>query len=138
MHELSLAGAIQETAVRHAEGRPVRSVQMQIGRLRQVVPDSLRFYFGIVSTDTLSDGATLELELVDALLRCGDCGAEWDPAPQPAEEEGDLLLAPMFRCPRCGSGGAEVLHGEEFDVDSIVVEDDPGAGVEKAPANSPT
>ena len=138
MHELSLAGAIQETAVRHAEGRPVRSVQMRIGRLRQVVPDSLRFYFGIVSAGTLSDGAELELELIDALLRCGGCGEEWDPAPQPAEEEGDLLLAPMFRCPRCEAGGAVVLRGEEFDVDSIVVEDDPQAGIAEARANSPS
>jgi hydrogenase nickel incorporation protein HypA/HybF len=137
MHELSLASAIKETAVRHAEGRPIRSVQMRIGRLRQVVPDSLRFYFGIVSADTLCDGAALELELIDALLRCGGCGREWDPAPQPAEHENDLLVAPMFRCPACKAGGTEVLRGEEFDVDSIVVEDDPQAGVAEARANSP-
>ncbi len=123
MHELSLAGAIQETALRHADGWPVRSVQMRVGRLRQVVPDSLRFYFGVVSKDTLSDGAELELELVDALLRCGACDREWDPAPRPAEEEGDLLMPPMFRCPQCAAGGAEVVRGEEFEVDSIVIEE---------------
>jgi hydrogenase nickel incorporation protein HypA/HybF len=134
MHELSLAGAIQETAIRHAEGRPVRSVQMRIGRLRQVVPDSLRFYFEIVTAATLCDGAALELELVDARLRCGSCPCEWDPAPRPAEEEDDLLLVPMFRCPRCEAGGAEVLSGEEFEVSSIVVEDDPQAGLAEAPA----
>ena len=120
MHELSLAGAIQATALRHADGKPVRSVQMRIGRLRQVVPDSLRFYFGVV---TLSDGAELELELIDALLRCGDCGREWDPAPRPAEDESELLLAPMFRCPWCSAGGAEVVRGEEFEVKSIVIEE---------------
>ena len=123
MHELSLAVAIQETALRHADGRPVRSVQMRIGRLRQVVPDSLRFCFGIVSKDTLSDGAELELELVDALLRCGACEREWDPAPRPAEEERDVLLPPMFRCPDCAAGGAVVLRGEEFEVESIVIEE---------------
>jgi hydrogenase nickel incorporation protein HypA/HybF len=123
MHELSLAGAIQATALRHADGKPVRSVQMRIGRLRQVVPDSLRFYFGVVTKDTLSDGADLELELIDALLRCGECGGEWDPAPRPAEDESELLLAPMFRCPRCSAGGAEVVRGEEFDVESIVIEE---------------
>jgi hydrogenase nickel incorporation protein HypA/HybF len=136
MHELSLAGAIHETALRHADGRPIRSVQMRIGRLRQVVPDSLRFYFGVVSKQTLGDGAGLELELIDALLRCGSCGSEWDPAPAPAEEEGDLLLPPMFRCPGCGAGGAEVLRGEEFEVESIVVEDDAFSGVAEAPEKS--
>lgn len=123
MHELSLAGAIQATALRHADGKPVRSVQMRIGRLRQVVPDSLRFYFGVVAKDTLSDGAELELELVDALLRCGACGGEWDPAPRPAEDESELLLVPMFRCPRCSAGGTEVVRGEEFEVESIVIEE---------------
>lgn len=123
MHELSLAGAVQSTALRHADGRPVRSVQMRIGRLRQVVPESLRFYFGIVSKDTLSDGAELELELIDALLRCGACGREWDPAPRPAEHEADLLLPPMFRCPGCRGGGGEVLRGEEFEIESIVIEE---------------
>jgi hydrogenase nickel incorporation protein HypA/HybF len=123
MHELSLAGAIQETALRHADGKPVRSVQMRIGRLRQVVPDSLRFYFGVVGKDTLSDGAELELEMIDALLRCGACGSEWDPAPRPAEDESELLMPPMFRCPRCSAGGAAVVRGEEFEVESIVIEE---------------
>ena len=136
MHELSLAGAIHETALRHADGRPIRSVQMRIGRLRQVVPDSLRFYFGVVSKETLSDGAELELELIDALLRCGACGGEWDPAPAPAEDEGDLLLPPMFRCPTCEAGGAQVLRGEEFEVESIVVEDDAPSSVSEEPARS--
>ena len=33
MHELSLAGAIQETAVRHAEGRPADDLCMVAVRL---------------------------------------------------------------------------------------------------------
>lgn len=123
MHELSLSSAIVETALRHAGGMPVRSVQMRVGRLRQVVPESLGFYFGIVSRGGGCDGAELELELVDALMRCGQCAGEWDPAPRPAEDEDDLLGPPMFRCPGCGAGGAEVVRGEEFEVESIVVEE---------------
>jgi hydrogenase nickel incorporation protein HypA/HybF len=123
MHELSLASAVHETAIRHAGGQPVRSVQMRIGRLRQVVPDSLRFYFEVVSRDTLAEGAEMELELIDALLRCGECGGEWDPAPAPAEDQGELMPVPMFRCPGCRAGGAEVLRGEEFEVESITIEE---------------
>ena len=52
MHELSLATGIVETVVKHAEGRRVTSVEMRIGTLRQVVPESLEFYFGICSRDT--------------------------------------------------------------------------------------
>ena len=44
--------AIVETVVKHAEGAGSTSVQMRIGALRQVVPESLVFYFGICSRDT--------------------------------------------------------------------------------------
>ena len=111
MHELALSQAIVDTAVRHAEGRRVSSVQMRIGTLRQVVPDSLAFYFEIVSRDTLCDGAQLDHELVTALLECQECGETWDP----------LGSAPTFRCPSCGTGG-DVVRGGEFEVESITVE----------------
>lgn len=127
MHELSVAGAILDTVLRHADGRRVTSVDMKVGRLRQVVPDSLSFYFGIVSKDTLADGAALEQDLIDALLRCQVCETEWDPAPKPASEEADILMPPMFRCPACEAGSAEVLRGEELEVDSIMVDDAPVA-----------
>jgi hydrogenase nickel incorporation protein HypA/HybF len=123
MHELSLSSAIVDTVVRHAEGRRVSTVEMRLGRLRQVVPDSLTFYFEIVSRDTVAEGAGLELEMVDALMRCASCAHEWDPAPPPAEDESQVMVLPQFRCPECSEAGAEVLTGEEFEVESIIVDD---------------
>ncbi len=83
MHELSISQAIVDTALRHAGGRKVTVVDVRIGRLRQVVPDSLAFYFEIVARDTDVRGrrpAHRERRLRVALpgLRC-----EWDPAPPP-------------------------------------------------------
>ena len=43
MHELSIASAIVDTALRHAGERRVTRVDVQVGALRQVVPDSLAF-----------------------------------------------------------------------------------------------
>jgi hydrogenase nickel incorporation protein HypA/HybF len=111
VHELALSRSIVETVVRHAEGRRVSSVEMRIGALRQVVPDSLAFYFEIVSRETSCEGARLDYELVTALLACPDCGETWDPA-QPE---------PTFRCPSCGTGG-DVVQGDEFEVESITIE----------------
>ena len=126
MHELSLSGAIVHTVERHAEGRRVTVVSMRIGTLRQVVPASLTFYFDIVARGTVCEGARLEHELVGALLRCGECRREWDPAPSPIATHGGPLEAmpglPSFRCPECGGAGAEVLSGGEFEVESIEVE----------------
>ena len=39
---------------------------MRVGRLRQVVPDSLRFYFEIVARDTVCEDARLELDEIEA------------------------------------------------------------------------
>ena len=125
MHELSISQAIVDTAVRHASGRRVTLVSLRLGTLRQVVPESLSFYFEIVARETLCAGAELEHELVTALLRCPDCGREWDPAPPPLathEAAAGIPELPGFRCPACGTPG-EVVAGGELEVESIEVEE---------------
>ena len=111
MHELSLTGAIVNTAVKHADGRRVTVVSLRIGRLRQVVPDTLDFYFGFVARDTVCEGARLEMEVVDAALRCNGCGHEW------------AIEIPAFRCPACAGSDVAVAAGDEFEVESIEVEE---------------
>ena len=49
--------------LKHAAGRRVTVVSLRIGHLRQVVPDSLAFYFELVSRETLCEGARLEQEV---------------------------------------------------------------------------
>ena len=112
MHELSLSSAIVNTVVKHAQGRPVSVVSMRIGALRQVVPDTLDFYFGFVAEGTVCEGARLEQELLPARLRCAVCTREWE------------IELPIFMCPNCGaSGRVEVASGDEFEVESIEVEE---------------
>jgi hydrogenase nickel incorporation protein HypA/HybF len=111
MHELSVASAVLNTAVKHADGRRVKHVCVQAGALRQVVPESLRFYWQIVARDTDCEGATLDLQEIEALLRCRGCAREWSP---------DL---PVFRCPKCGGSDVEIAAGEELSVDYIEVEE---------------
>src|SRR3954468_20412792 len=78
MHELSLCRAIANTVERGADGRRVKLVTLRIGRLRQVVPETLGFYCGFVSQGTLCEDAVLEQEDVAVLVHCGDCEREWD------------------------------------------------------------
>jgi len=108
MHELSIATATLNTALAHAEERPVEVVAMRVGALRQVVPESLEFYWQIVARDTVCEGARLELTVVAARLRCDRCGHEWEP------------LEPTFRCPGCGAAERVVVAaGEELTVDYL-------------------
>jgi hydrogenase nickel incorporation protein HypA/HybF len=111
MHELSVSSAIVDTAVRHAAGRRVTSVQVRLGRLRQVVPESLAFYWQLVTRETVCEGSRLDQEVVPAVLRCEDCARDWE------------IDMPFFRCPGCGTADVTVVSGEELEVESIEVEE---------------
>ncbi|MHB8658402.1 MAG: hydrogenase maturation nickel metallochaperone HypA [Solirubrobacteraceae bacterium] len=111
MHELSLSSAIINTAVKHADGRRVSTVALRVGQLRQVVPETLEFYFAFVARGTLCEGARLEQKVIEASLRCEPCRYEWS------------IELPAFRCPQCGGGQVEVATGNEFEVESIEVEE---------------
>ena len=111
MHELSLSGAVLNTVVKHADERRVSLVSLRVGRLRQVVPDTLEFYFEFVARDTVCEGARLELEIVEASLRCNACRREWE------------IEIPAFRCPTCGGADVHVASGNEFEVESIEIEE---------------
>jgi len=113
VHELSLTSAILDTVERHAEGRKVNTVELTVGALRQVVPSSLDFYWGIVTRETVCEGSELKLTEIEARVSCNACDAQpW------------TLDTPVFRCPSCGGSDVEVLTGTEFFVDSIDVEEE--------------
>jgi hydrogenase nickel incorporation protein HypA/HybF len=111
VHELSLSGAVLNTVVKHAGGRPVTLVSLRVGRLRQVVPDTLEFYFEFVARGTLCEGARLEQEIIEVSLHCEACQRMWD------------IEIPAFRCPTCGGAEVVVARGNEFVVESIEVEE---------------
>jgi hydrogenase nickel incorporation protein HypA/HybF len=111
VHELSLSSAIVNTVAKHARGRKVTVVSLRVGRLRQVIPDTLEFYFEFVARDSVCQGARLEQEVVPARLRCNECEHEW------------AIEIPAFRCPACAGSDVLVASGDEFEVESIEVEE---------------
>ena len=110
MHELSVAAAIADIAVRHADGRRVSRVEVRVGHLRQVVPSALEFAFELVVRDTVLEGAELALVEVPAAGRCRACGAE-----------GRLDGFP-FTCRACGGWDVAVTAGEELRIESLDLE----------------
>ena len=122
MHEMALAGAIVNTVVKHADDRKVTLITLTVGGMRQVVMDSLDFYFDFAARDTCCEGAKLTMNRVTTRLHCKACDEEWEPE------------IAFFRCPKCESADVEIIAGEEFEVDSIEVDvDDKEAAACTAP-----
>jgi hydrogenase nickel incorporation protein HypA/HybF len=113
MHEMAISSAVLESVLRHAAGRRVSEVKLRVGHLRQVVPDSLTFYWDIVTRDSVCEGSALDMELIPARLACAGCAREWE------------IELPVFRCPSCGGAEVQVVSGDELEVESIEVEEEP-------------
>jgi hydrogenase nickel incorporation protein HypA/HybF len=111
MHELSICSAIAATAAKHADGRPVSQVTVQIGHLRQVVPDALLFSWEVVSSASQLQDAQLVIQEIPAVVECLECGAR------------STLDLPILSCGDCGSFNVKLLSGEELQVMSIELVD---------------
>ena len=109
MHELSVGQAIVDAVRQHAGERAVRRVDVRIGHLRQVVPDSLLFSWEVLTVGTSLAGCTLVIDHVPAVVECRDCGARTD------------LDLPVFMCSRCEGLDVVVVQGEELQLASIDV-----------------
>lgn len=110
MHELSLCQAIAGVVKPHAAGRRVDVVRVQVGALRQVVPETLSFCWTLVRDHEDMPEAELELELVPAEVACRGCG-----------RQSPIVSRWSVMCPHCDSPDVSVVRGEEFLVTSVDV-----------------
>ena len=81
--------------LRHAEANGVRrvvSVRLTIGALSDLEATWIQRYFDMLSRDTLAARATLEVRRSPAILRCGDCSANF---------EVEIREVREIRCPGC-------------------------------------
>ena len=113
MHEMGIALQIVEIATASLPAdlgnARVAQVNLKIGKLAAVVPESLRFCFDVAVKDTPLAGAKLAIEEMPVVARCKDCNAQW------------TIDEPVFICKTCQSGSLEILSGRELDIESIEV-----------------
>jgi hydrogenase nickel incorporation protein HypA/HybF len=111
MHEMGIALQIIEiakSAIPEAlAGTPVEAVNLRVGKLTAIVPESLRFCFEIVSRDTPLEGAKLVVEEIPVVALCKGCGHSF------------TIDGPSFVCEKCQSGDLQILSGRELTVVSL-------------------
>ena len=113
MHEMGIALQIVEIATASIPSDcgnvRVAKVNLKIGKLAAVVPDSLRFCFDVAVKDTPLDGAKLAIEELPVVARCNECHTQW------------TIKGPAFKCENCDSGSLEIISGRELDIESIEI-----------------
>jgi len=113
LHELSICGSIADIAAGYAAGRPVDVINVRVGQLRQVVPDTLVYCWNLVSGQTPLAGSRIVVETVPARIKCRACAHVTEIGP-----------VPVFACGACGGSDAEVISGEEFLITSLELAED--------------
>lgn len=112
MHEFSIAQALAVQVQRHAPatGR-VRSVNIRVGALRGLEPESLAMCWEAVTIGTPLAGSVLEVDLRPWSIHCPSCDRTWDSP------------VPFVTC-TCGEAAPLPRGGDELDLVSLTVDEE--------------
>ena len=109
MHELGITRNIVAIVGDAANGRRVRRVMLDIGKLSGVMSEAIAFCFETVAQGTALEGATLEIRQIEGRARCEVCGL-------------DFATETLFTACACGSRRLTRLQGEELNIKSMELE----------------
>jgi hydrogenase nickel incorporation protein HypA/HybF len=115
MHELSVAQeilGIVNQYVPEPRSNNIKSVKVRIGKLSNILTDSLIFCFEAIIGDTPLKGAKLEIIEIPVKISCAFCRKVSEIEP------------PIFACPNCGHNQIRIVSGTELRVDEIELFDE--------------
>lgn len=110
MHEMSIAKGILDIVLDTAQdysASAIHQVNLLVGKMSGIEPDSLHFCFDAVTKGTIAEGARLNIQETSIEGYCIQCERNF------SVEEYD------FHCPHCKSGMVNVISGRELKVLSI-------------------
>ncbi|MBT9130161.1 MAG: hydrogenase nickel incorporation protein HypA [candidate division WS2 bacterium] len=110
MHELSLAREILEICFHESMEKKIKQLNLRIGELSSVSPESLLFYLENISENSCLQGAKIKYEIIEASLSCDECDVNF--------KSDDWI------CPYCGRTIIEYGPGRELEIESIELIDE--------------
>lgn len=108
MHEVGIMESALEVVLAQARehgATRVHKIIIRLGELSGVDPESLRFAFEAVTSETPAAGARLEIETVSALARCPECQRDFG-----------VSSGYIFTCPHCGQLSGDIRQGRELEL----------------------
>ena len=120
MHELSIASAVVESVLEFVSLRErikkVVAVKLAIGEFSHVEAEQLRFCYMAITEQTPIQGSALEIETVEAVVRCEQCS--YRGRPKYWDEALSVGPIPTLQCPSCGAT-VEAIEGNDCAIRSI-------------------
>jgi len=113
MHELSVTESLLALTLQHAQAaqaQHVTGVHVVIGQLSSVIDESVQFYWDLIASGTMAEGARLHFRRVPATFRCVDCGHTFG------------LSSDTLDCPACHSLRIKLAAGEELYLEALDIE----------------
>ncbi len=120
MHELSVCLALMEQVrkiAREHKARAVERIVLRIGPLSGIEAPLLRNAFPIAASGTLADGAELQINHSDIVVRCTQCETESAVSPN------------KLICAACGDFRTRLVRGDEMILEQVEL-DIPSSGRE--------
>ena len=112
MRELPFTQKLLSKALSHApDAGRIRAVSVLIGEISELDPRQIEQHWRELGKGTPAEHAQLHFRFIKAEVQCMACFGKYHPV------NGEI------HCPHCGSYGAKILTGEEFDLESIELEE---------------
>jgi len=115
MHELSVAQEILGIVDQYLPNpvpNSVKFVKINVGKLANILTDSLTFCYEALTEGTALAGSKLQITELPVKILCVRCNKE---------SEIDPLI---FACPVCGNNQIKIISGTELRVDEIELDDE--------------
>ena len=113
MRELEATQSVlKKSLLRVKDPVRIKSIHLILGEVAELDWTLIEKYWRELSKGTPAEHAQLHFRLRKAEVQCMACFSKYHP------ENGKI------HCPYCGSYGAKILSGEEFDLESIELEDE--------------
>jgi len=112
MHEFSLASDIVEILREKfpAKNARIQTINLQVGKLSCLVPESLSFCFDVFRKEPLIEKAELHITQPNGEAYCNQCRT-------------NVQITELYSlCPNCGAFGLEIEQGEELKILSVEVD----------------
>jgi len=113
MHELPVTQEMFSLVMKYAEennAKKISSVSLKIGALSTIIPENVKFYFEILSKNTIAEGAELVFEKEKSKAYCINCNGYFE------IENLDLV------CTKCWKENVFIRPDTGFIIKSITID----------------